>query len=262
MLPLLLPLLLVAGPAAPGPDAGPQGPWAAPAPAADSGYSASLRYTYERVAGRRNWHHRVLSVETPLPVGTLVTNLGHQRRFGRSEVTGSAHYWADLWGDAYGHLHGSLAPRARTVPRRSLGGALYQVVGDWELAGHVEWRRYAGTPVYTMGPQVARYVGNWYLRLRTAITEQGGRWSLTQSAAARYYLGGPTSFVEGRAGYGRTVEVVGLRPAAPLQNVRSYFGSARLQHYFGAHLGATVSATYGDGAYRRAGLSLGLLARW
>ena len=259
---LLLTLLLVAGPAAPGPTAESPRPRAAPAPPADSGYSASLRYTYERVAGRRDWHHRVLSLETPLPVGALVTNLGHQRRFGRSEVSGTAHYWADLWGDSYGHLHGSLAPRARTVPRRSLGGALYEVVGNWELVGHFEWRRYAESHVHTMGPQVARYVGNWYLRLRTTLTEQGGRWSVTQSAAARYYLGAPTSFVEGRGGYGRAVEVVGLRPTGQLQNVRSYFGSARLQHYFGAHLGATVSATYSDGAYRRTGVSAGLLARW
>lgn len=260
---LLLLILLVAGPAESGPNAESPRVRAAPVPAADSGYGAALRYTYERVAGRRNWHHRVLSLEAPLPLGTLVTNLGHQRRFGQSEVSGTAHYWVeDLWGDSYGHLHGSLAPQARTVPRRSLGGALYEVVGSWEFAGHFEWRRYAGTHVYTMGPQVARYVGNWYLRLRTAVVEQGGRWSVTQSAAARYSLGAPTSFVEGRAGYGRTVEVVGLRPAGQLRNVRSYFGSARLQHYFGPHLGGAVSATYSDGAYRRTGLSVGLLARW
>lgn len=157
----------------------------------------------------------------------LLVQVAQRRRFGRGEVSRRLHYWPTLWGNAYGHLYGALSPDALTGPRRSLGGALYAVVGDWELAGHFEWRRYAGTPIYRMGPQVAWYVGAWYLRLRTSITEQAGTWSVTQSAAARYYLGSADSFVEGRAGYGRTVEVVGLRPDGGLPPDRPLGRAAR-----------------------------------
>jgi YaiO family outer membrane protein len=258
----LLVLLLLAGPAAPGAlEAAPEPTGAHQAPPDSLSRVLSTRYTYEWVDGRRNWHNRGLSLELPLPLGTVVTSLSQRRRFGRGEAAGAAEYWVDLWGDAYGHVHVGLAPQALTIPRQHLGGALYEVFGTWEVAGRVEWRRYAATDVLMLSPQLARYAGSWYLRLRTAITEQGGTWSATQIAAARYQFGGPDSFVEGQLGYGRTVEVAGTALGA-LQPARSYFGSARLHHFFSPHLGTAVSATYSEGVYRRTGVSVGLLARW
>jgi len=258
----LLIFLFFVGPAdsAP-PDAAPEQAVSQQVPPDSLSYVLSTRYTYEWVDGRRNWHNRGFSLELPLPVGTVVTSLSQRRRFGRGEMAGAANYWVDLWGDAYGHVHVGLAPQAFTIPRQSLGGTLYEVFGDWEVAGQVEWRRYADTSILTMSPQLARYQGNWYLRLRTAITEQAGTWSATQIAAARYHLGTPDSFVEGQVGYGRTVEVAGTTPGT-LQQTRSYFGSARLHHFFSPHLGTAVSATYSEGVYRRTGVSVGLLARW
>jgi len=255
----LLIVLLLAGPA--GPEATPEQTRVQQAPPDSLARILSTRYTYEWVDGRRNWHNRGLSLELPLPVGTVVTSLSQRRRFGRGEMAGTVDVWVDLWGDAYGRVHVGLAPQALTIPRQHLGGTLYEGFGGWEVGGQVEWRRYADTGVLTVSPQLARYAGHWYLRLRTAITEQAGTWSATQIAAARYSLGTPDSFVEGQVGYGRTVEVAGTAPGA-LQPTRSYFGSARLHHFFSPHLGTAVSATYSEGVHRRTGVSVGLLARW
>jgi YaiO family outer membrane protein len=81
--------------------------------------------------------------------------------------------WAELWGDSYGHLHTSLAPHARTMPRFTVGGELYEVRNDWEFSGWVKWRRYPTTNVYMLGPQIGRYLETWYLRLRTSLIEWG-----------------------------------------------------------------------------------------
>ncbi len=229
----------------------------------DSGdYVLSTRYTYEHVSGISAWHNRELSLEMPLPIGTVVGNIVQKRRFGRNEISGGAHYWADLWGDSYGHVHVSAAPNALIVPRFRIGGDLYAVFGSWEVTGKYEWRRYAGTRIHMTGPQIGWYLGNWYLRLGTSVLKQGGQWFATQRAGARYYLGSPDSYVDGQVGYGRTVEFVEASSNDPLRVAHSYFGSVRLHHFFTSHVGASVAATYSEKTRRRLGASLGLVARW
>ncbi len=229
--------------------------------AADSSFSVfSTGYTYDWIAEREAWHRRKATLQTSLGPGDLVTTLAQQRRFGRNEVSGDVHYWAGLWGDAYGHVHASLAPSAQTMPRHSLGAELYEVVGGWEFSGRYEWRRYFNANVHVMGPQIARYIGNWYLRTRTSLIERGGTWSVTQSLAARRYLGTPNAYLEGQVGMGRTVEL--LHPNLPPLVSNAHFASVRLQTYITTRFGVSVAGTYSDGAIRRAGASLGFLARW
>jgi YaiO family outer membrane protein len=148
------------------------------------------------------------------------------------------------------------------MARLSLGGELYEVVDDWEFSGRYEWKRYATADVHVMGPQIGRYLDRWYLRLRTSFVERDGSWVIMQVAAARYYLGAADAFVEGQVGYGRNVELVAARPAGTLRVVDSYFGTVRVRHFFGRHVGASLSATYSDASVRRMGLSVGLLTRW
>jgi YaiO family outer membrane protein len=229
----------------------------------DSGRTVlSTRYTYEWVSDLQNWHTRSLTLETPLPVGTVVGTLTQQRRFGEDDLSGGLQYWTELWGDSYGQMRVALAPDALTMARRRIGGALYEVVNAWEFSGQFEWRRYAGTNVYVMGPQIARYVGPWYLRLQTTLVEREGHWSAMQRAAARYYPGSADSYVEGQVGYGRTVEIEDARPTVPLEDTQSYVGSVRLHHFFSTHAGVSASATYSNAIRQRTGASIGLLVRW
>jgi len=232
-------------------------------PVGDSTYSiASTQYTYRWGTEIPAWHRRELSLETFLPVGVFVTNLVQQRRFGQNEIGGDAHYWAELWGESYAHIHASMAPTALTMPRISLGGELYEVRGNWEVAGWGEWRGYSEADVYVLGPQIGYYLEQWYLRLRTSFVGREGTWVVMQSAAARRYLGDPDSFVEAQVGYGQNVELADLRPVRTLEVSRSYFVSARMRHFFGAHLGASMSATVSQTRNRHVGLSGGLLVRW
>lgn len=232
-------------------------------PQADSIYSiVASRYNYAWVSGLEAWHRREVSLETFLPTGVAVVDLVQRRRFGENEVGGTGHYWAETWGDSYGHVHASYAPGALTMPRVSLGGELYEVRGDWELSGWYEWRRYANTDVNIVGPQFGHYLDRWYLRLRTSFIERDGMWVITQVAAARFYLGSADSFVEAQAGYGRNVELVAARPAGTLRVVASYFSTARVRHFFSRHVGASFSATYSNASFERAGASAGLLVRW
>lgn len=234
-----------------------------PHPTTDSVYTiASTQYTYEWVADIQAWHQRTLSLETFLPFGVFVADLAQQQRFGRNEISGDVHYWAELWGASYGHLHTSLAPNALTMPRFTVGGELYEVHNNWEFSGWLEWRRYSNTTVHMLGPQIGRYLENWYLRLRTSLVERDGTWAVMQIGAARRYLGSSDSFVEGQVGYGRNVQLVEAAPDGALEVSRSYFGTARVRHFLSQHFGVTISVTYSNDAHRRKSLSGGLLARW
>lgn len=245
------------------PTGAPSGPAVSPEAPSDSIHSiASTRYRYDWVSGREAWHRRTVSLETGLPVGVVVGEFVHRRRFGLREFGGTGHLWGPTWGDSYGHLHASYAPNALTTPRLSLGGEHYEVVGDWELSGWYEWRRYADTDVHVLGPQIGRYLNHWYLRLRTSFVERNGTWVVMQMAAARYHLDAADSFVEAQTGYGRNVELVAARPAGALRAVPAYFGTARVRHFFTPHVGASLSATYSDASFQRVGLSAGVLARW
>lgn len=229
--------------------------------AVDSSFSVfSTRYTYDWVAERQAWHRREATLQTALEAGDLVTTLVQQRRFGRNEVSGDVHYWPGLWGNAYGHVYASLAPSAQSLPRQSLGAELYEVVGGWELSGGYEWRRYYSANVHLMGLQIAWYVDNWYLRTRTSVIERENTWNVTQVLAARRYLGSPSTYVDGQVGYGRTVDL--LQPDLPLQRSRGYFVSVRLRKFVTSTLGISLGGKYSNDVLRRAGASLGLLARW
>lgn len=264
---LLLAFLLTVGAAAPAASTpSPSAPMTASSnarPAADSVYTiASTQYTYEWVSDIQAWHQRNLSLETFFPFGVFVFDLAQQQRFGRNEISGEVHYWAELWGASYGHIHTSLAPNALTMPRFTVGGELYEVHRGWEFSGWLEWRRYPETTVHVLGPQIGRYLENWYLRLRTSLIERDGTWVVMQIGAARYHLGSSDSFLEGQVGYGRNIELVEAAPNGALEVSRSYFGTARVRHFFAQHFGATVSVTYSNDAYQRTSLSGGLLARW
>lgn len=229
----------------------------------DSVFSvASTRYTYDWISetNRSAWHRREVTLETPLPQGVLVTSLTQQRRFQRNEVSGKAHYWTGLWNDSYGHIHFSLGPNVQTMPRLSAGAELYEMIGDWELSGWYEWRRYANTDVHVMGPQIARYLGDWYLRTRTSLIEREGTWAATQFLSVRRYLGSSTTYVEGQVGYGRTIEFV--HPTRPLQISRSYSASVRLRHFITSTFGISMAGNYSNDVFRRAGVSAGLMVRW
>lgn len=220
----------------------------------------STRYAYDWVRDRQSWHRREATLELPLSRGALVTTLAQQRRFGQGEVSGQVDYWMDVRENAYAHGYVSLAPNAQTMSRFSLGGELYEVVGGWEFSGWYEWRQYYNADVHVMGPQIAWYVGDWYLRARTTVIEQAGNWSLTQALAARRYLGSPDTYVDGQVGYGRTVEM--LHPDLPLHRSRAYFAAVRLRKFVTSTLGFTVGGNYSSNVIRRAGISVGLLARW
>ena len=235
---------------------------AAGAPPDSANYVVSTRYTYQWVSDIQAWHNRQLSFELPLPAGTFVSTITQQRRFGQSEVSGGAQYWAELWGDSYGRVNASYAPNAVITSQLRLGGSLYQVIGTWELTGFYEWRRYAGTRIHMIGPQIGWYTGNWYLRLRTSVLNRGDRWFALQRAAARYYLGSPDTYLDGQVGYGRTVEFVDAISQNALTVSQSYFGTLRLHHFLTDHVGLSISATYSEKKRRQVGASLGLMARW
>lgn len=227
----------------------------------DSIYSVvSTRYTYDWISERQSWHRREATLQAHFPRGVLVTTIAQQRRFGRNEVSGKVHYWTDLREDSYGHVHVSLAPNARTMPHYSLGGEIYEVIGGWEFSGWYEWRRYYNADVHVMGPQIAWYVGDWYLRTRTSIIERDDNWNLTQILAARRYLGSERAYLDGQVGFGRTIDL--LQPDLPLQRSRGYFASVRLRKFVTSTLGLTMGGRYSTDILQRAGVSMGLLARW
>jgi len=131
-----------------------------------------------------------------------------------------------------------------------------QSVGAWELSAQYTWRTYATDETHAARPQVAHYVGAWYLRGFAVVIPRAERWATTVGVGARRFLNGSQSYVDVTAGLGRSVEFVG--PNSELLTERTGFVSARAQYFFSARIGISGGLRF----FRRTGGSVGLLVRW
>lgn len=225
-------------------------------------WGATLQYDYDRVSsGRLDWRAWMLRVRRTIGDGTLAVTSVRQNRFGRADLGWRLDVWYDLWTDAWGHMRVGLGAKTDVYPRRTVQGGVHQGIGAWEGAVTYTWRRYPTEDVHLFRPEVARYLGQWYLRTFAFIVPQSSAWAVNAGVAARRFLKPPRSYVELRVGAGRGVELV--RPDTPLRTVRTYFAALRLQRFLTPQFGVAVGVRYNnDGVYRRAGTTLGLLVRW
>lgn len=225
-------------------------------------WEGRLQYEYDRVsANRLDWRALELGVRRDVGDGTVAVTAIRQARFGRDDLGVRLDGWHDLWTNAWGHLRVGVGPGADVRPRRTVEGGIHQAVGGWEGAVTYAWRRYRTEDVHLVRPEVARYVGRWYLRAFAFVVPRRSEWAVSSGVAARRSLSPPRSYVEGRIGGGRGTVLVG--PDAILQTVQTYFASLRFQRYVTTRVGITAGVRYGDdGLYRRTGGTVGLLVRW
>ena len=225
-------------------------------------WESATRVAVDHVSdGREAWRSWVLSVKREVGAGTVMGQLTRQSRFGVTDVGGRLDAWHTLWANAWGHVQVGLGPGAQVYPRGTVQADVTQSVGTWELAGQYTWRTYEVDETHAVRPQVAHYVGAWYLRGFATIIPREGPWAATGGLGARRFLGASTSYVDVEAGMGRSVEFV--RANSDLLTERTVFASVRAQYFFSDRMGASIGVRYSDdGFFQRGGGTMGLLARW
>ncbi len=231
-------------------------------PGRSAPWEASARLDFDRVSdGREGWRSFVVSLKRSLGRTTVMGQLVRQSRFGVSDHGGRLSAWRDLWNGAWGHVQLGFGPEATVYPRSTVQADVTQSAGAWELSAQYTWRTYATDQTHAARPQVAYYVGSWYLRGFSIVIPRPEKWAVTGGVGARRFLGGSRSYVDVEAGLGRSVEFVG--PGSELLDERTAFVSARVQYFFSERLGALAGLRYSDdGFFQRAGGSVGLLVQW
>lgn len=225
-------------------------------------WEAGVHASGDRVSGGRDaWQRWGLSLKRAVGAGTIMGRLERQSRFGTPDVGGRLEGWHDLWDGAWGHVQLGLGPRAMVYPRGTVQADVTQSAGAWELTAQYTWRTYATDEVHMVRPQVAHYVGAWYLRGFATLVPRVEKWAATGGIGARRFLESSQSYVDVEAGFGRSVEFAG--PNSELLAERTAYVSARTQYFFLRRMGIQAGVRYSnDGFFERVGGSAGLLVRW
>jgi YaiO family outer membrane protein len=238
---------------------------ATPEAQAPAGYTwaAGASASATRVSLRdQRWYEQNLSVRRYFARGSLGVEALRADRFGRHDLAWALDGYASLWDGAYANLRYQHAPDERLFPRYSWRAELFQAVGaGWELAASDDRLQFgaAGTDIY--GVAVARYVGDFYIRLRhTRIVAPDGHSNGDRLVVRYYYRGDGDNYVEGAASRGRSDDTLALSGGRLVSDNASLAYVRYLSPRWGVKLGLSYARDAATGAER--GLSAGLTMRW
>jgi YaiO family outer membrane protein len=144
------------------------------------------------VAMRRHFEHGSLGVEA----------LG-VHRFDKTDAAYALDGYRSLWSRAYANLRYQVAPDHTLFPKDSGRVELYQGVGKgWELAASEDWLHFTSGTVNIYGVAVAKYLGNYYGRVRATYVDTSGSlgWRMT---LRNYYRGDADHYFELTGGASR-----------------------------------------------------------
>lgn len=177
------------------------------------------------------------------------------------------HAWAldgyvSLWGGAYANLRYQKAPAERLFPRYSWRAELFQSVGNgWELSASDDHLQFGDSAVTIYGVAVARYVGDFYVRLRhTSIVSDVSRSSGDRLVVRYYYSGNADDYAEMTASRGRSEDALSLSGARQQSGGASVSYMRYPARHWGYKIGASYARESGIGSER--GLSGALFLRW
>ncbi len=262
--PILAATLITTGAVSPAADTGAapavaRAPDTVPAPA----WRAALSGGFEAFASLRTpWLAWLARVERRDRRGTIAAEAVLDRRFSLWDAGGAVDVYHVLWRRAYGNVRVVAAPGARVIPRLDASAELYQGVGAGiEVSAGYRRMSYPGGGVDLWGASVAKYAGDWYLRVRGVAVPQHGELGGSLGLLVRRYLGTPDDLVDLSGAAGKEVVTVG---PGPLLEVRTSTELAlRLQRFVTPRLGLSLTGTYAaeQGIPARTGLTVGVVRR-
>ncbi|MFP5393129.1 MAG: YaiO family outer membrane beta-barrel protein [Gammaproteobacteria bacterium] len=210
----------------------------------------------------QRWNEQNLSLRRYFTGGSLAVETLRASRFGQHGHAWALDGYARLWSGAYTNLRYQKAPAERLFPGTSWRAELYQSVGGgWELAASDDRLNFGDSRVDIYGVAVARYFGNFYVRLRhTNIVSAGSHSSGDRLVGRYYYRGNGDDYVELAASRGRIEDPLALSSG----RLRSGGVSVAFVNYVTPLWGYKVGASHADddssGSERA--VTLSLVRRW
>lgn len=215
-------------------------------------------HTWVSGTGSSDYQNYGLSLRRHFESWSLAGEVLGVSRFARDDLAYALDAYTDLWDRAYANLRLQIAPDHKLFPEDSGRVELYQGVGSgWELAASYDWLNFSSTSVGIYGAAVAKYVGNYYGRLRTTFVDTSGSvgWRLT---LRDYYAGDADQYFELAVGTSRG-DVT--RGGATSVQTSTSIGLAWVT-FFTPQWGMKVGADYADAQPAETGVSATLYRRW
>lgn len=220
--------------------------------------SVSGGKTWVSGGGFSDYTNRSVSLRRHFEWGSLAAEGLGLHRFDTTDTAYALDGYVGLWDRAYANVRIQVSPDHTLFPENSGRIELYQGVGrGWELAVSDDWLNFTNSTVNIYGFAVAKYVGNWYGRLRTTYVDPSGSigWRL---ALRNYYAGDADHYVELTGGTSRGD--VTTRGVTALQWSKS--ASLNWVTFFTPRWGMKVGADYSDSDHTEDGISASLYFRW
>ena len=217
-------------------------------------------------AGRSAWSEYDASIRGFFPRGSLAAESLVARRFSLTDHAFALDGYADAWPRAYLNLRYQYSPTATLYPQQAYRAELFQGIGrGWEPSVSYDHMSFTSSNVDMYGVGVGKYVGNWFLRLRTLLIPSTTGLGVSHRAIARYYFSGNADdYLEMNGGFSHGSE---LLPHGVLVDVTSsWTAGGQIQKFFtprfGIWLTASVSDEHTSNPFVERDASLTLLLRW
>ena len=193
---------------------------------------------------------------------TVNLELGITSRHSIEDGFGALDVYRNFGVRSYGNVRFAAAPRADVMARTDAYLEFFHSPGGgWELSAGYRRADYArvGTNTWMVG--AAKYLGDWYFRVRQSVAEIRGSAGYAVLVTVRKYFGAPTEYVGLSVAKGR--EVLAF-PGDDGVNARNPFSfNLFFQHYLGKTAGVRVGFEgVRDGTLSRWGFVTGALWRW
>ena len=209
----------------------------------------------------QRWNEQSLSIRRHFVQGSLGFETLRASRFDQHATAWALDGYASLWSGAYANLRYQHGPSDRLFPGKSWRAELFQSVGNgWELSVSDDRLHFGDARVDIYGIGVARYVGDFYIRLRhTNIVTDDTRSSGDRLVVRYYYRGDGDNYAEFAASRGRSEDILSLGGG----RVQSGGASLSYVRYPSLRWGYKIGVNYSrESTGSERGLSGGLFMRW
>lgn len=233
-----------------------------PAPARRTWFASAAQGFARFSSDRPSWYDGALVVGTRQGAGRATFGeLARMNRHGDSDLLVAADHYEPLGRRSYANVRLAIAAGADVIPSTDLYMEAFRGSrAGYEVSAGYRFARFDDRSVHTMSAGIAKYVGNWYFRVKNSITPIEGSVGYAVLLTARRYGVSSEEFVGATVAAGR--EIIGGPVGRTL--VRSpYSASVYGQRFLTAHAGIRLSVdAVRDGNLSRWGLSIGALFRW
>lgn len=214
-------------------------------------------------ADRPFWNTITGGIRYTFPKGTVALQGMASQRFGTWDQAAIVDTYVDLWSGGYGNLRLQAALNPQIIPRWDVMAELYQSFADtWEVSASYRLMQYNQNGVHFFSASLAKYLGNWYLRLHPMIFQSPDGPGLSLGMWARYFYDTADDYIELRSGVGRRVVTLGSGPIIEAQT--NAYAILTAQRFVTPHIGilGTVNYNYDGNFPAQYGFSIGNKLRW